>query len=108
MEITNESKAVLYEMYNYYSMQRKCGKPKREAVYFGSACKIRDTLFPESPLSDMEDSLFELKRNGLINGQLGDNSIECCTLTDFAIISIEKLPAGSLLTLSKFLISFIL
>lgn len=106
MEITNESKAVLYEMHNYYSMQRKCGKPKREAVYFGSAHKIRENLFPELLLEDVEDALIELKRDGFISGQLCDNSIECCALTDSAIVSIERLPVSALSTLCKFLSLF--
>ena len=107
MDITNESKAVLYEMYNYYSMQRKCGKPKREAIQFGSAKDIKGTLFPDLIFEDLEDSLRELGSNGLLKNFYADDTVYQCALTDSAIVTIENLPKSALLTLAKFVVSFI-
>ena len=107
MDITNESKAVLYEMYNYYYMQRKCGKPKREAIQFGSAKDIKELLFPDLILEDLEDSLRELGRNGFLKNFYANNTVYYCTLTDSAIVAIESLPEGALLTLAKFVSFFI-
>ena len=53
MNLTKDAKVILYEMYNYYLMQRQCGKSKRESVSFGSAENIRNLLFPEMLLEDV-------------------------------------------------------
>lgn len=88
-------------------MKRKCGISKRESVQFGSAQDILNDLFPKMLLEDLEDSLKELGRNGFLNNFYADNTVYNCTLTDYAIVTIEKLPKDDLKTISKFISAFI-
>lgn len=107
MNLTNDSKLILFEMYNRYQSDRKCGKSRRAAKAFGSAQRIHDELLPHMLLEDIDDSLIELKRSGFISGICCDNSVDECALTDHAIVTMEQLPPDAFVTLAKFLMHFI-
>lgn len=107
MEVTKESKTVLYELYNQYQIRRHCGTSKRKAISFGSAQDIQNSFFPDMNIEDLEDALCELGRNELLNNEYADNTVWSCYLTDKAIVAIENLPAAALTSVIKFISAFI-
>lgn len=107
MNLTKESKLLLFEMYNQYLLRRSCGKSRRESKRFGSPERIREVLSLDMLPEDLDDSLVELKRNGFIKGLCCNNSVDLCELTDYAIVTLEQLPSDALSTLAKFLAHFI-
>ena len=73
--LTKDSKTVLYRLYKEYLARKKNNAPKIDAKSFGSASMIRDSMFPDWILEDVEESLRELGRNGFLNNLYADDTV---------------------------------
>lgn len=107
MDLTNDAKKVLYELYKEYSARRKRNEPRRKAAHFQSASFIHSEFFRDWLLEDVEDCLRELGRNGFLNNQYADNTIHNCFLSDHAITVMEAQKKEVLSNVVDFVAKFI-
>lgn len=107
MNLTKESKKVLYVLYKEYEKRRKSGQSRSDSRFFSSASDIQSNFFPSIPLADIEDSLRELGINGFLNNFYADNTIYICNLSDYAIATMEELPKDRFVSITDFISKFI-
>lgn len=107
MNLTKESKKILYVLYKEYEKRRKSGQSRSASRFFSSASDIQNNFFPSIPLIDIEDSLRELGRSGFLNNFYADNTIYICNLSDHAITTMEELPKDRLISITDFIAKFI-
>lgn len=95
-------------MYKEYRHRREdlC-QTRREALYFGTAADIQQSLMESEYLEDVRAYLFELRRNGFVSAFKADNTLYQCTLTATAISAMENLPKDTLLSIADFISKFI-
>lgn len=105
--LTKDAKTVLYHLYREYCSRRNENISKSNAKDFGSAGSIHASLFPDWSLEDIEDTLRELGREGFVTNLHGDNTIISCTLSDFAIATMENQKKEILISLADFIAKFI-
>lgn len=105
--LTKDSKTILYYLYKEYLARRKNNVSKIDAKSFGSASMIRDSMFPDWILEDVEESLRELGRNGFLNNLYADNTVCECLLTDSAIFTMENQKKNIFLSVADFVSKFI-
>lgn len=105
--LTKDSKTVLYVMYREYLSRRKNNVSRSRAKSFGSASMIRESLFRDWSLEDLEDSLRELGRNGFLNNFYADDTVCECLFTDSAISIMENQKKDILLSVANFVSKFI-
>ena len=104
--LTKDSKTVLYHLYKEYLARKKNNTPKIDAKSFGSASMIRDSMFPDWILEDVEESLRELGRNGFLNNLYADDTVCECLLTDSAIITLKNQKKNIFLSVADFISKF--
>lgn len=102
--LTNDSKKLLYALYQEYLARRNVHIPRSRATYFHSALSIHENFASELCLEDVEDSLRELGRNGFVKNCHGDNTILHCYLTDEAIALFESFPSKALSNVANFIV----
>ena len=90
IELTKDAEYLIKVLYARYLDQRQYGKSKFDSAYFGSSENIYNTFFDEWPLDDLDSTLRELGRNGLVKNLYADDSVEKCMLTTDGIIYMEK------------------
>ena len=98
---------VLSHFYKEYCSRHDENIPRSVAKDFGSAGSIHASLFPDWSLEDIEDTLRELGREGFVTNLHGDNTIISCTLSDFAIATMENQKKEVLISLADFIAKFI-
>lgn len=107
MNISKDSKKVLFILYNEYENRRKHGSLKSKARFFSSAQSIKDNYFPDIPLEDIEDFLRELDSHNYLDNFYADGTIWTCNLSDFAITTLENYPKETFLSIADFISKFI-
>lgn len=107
MVLTKDAKTVLFTLYKEYERRRKHGSSKSKAKNFDSAKSIQENFFPKMLLEDVEDSLRELGRNDFLDNFYADNTIYFCSLSDFAISTMESQAKETLLNIADFITKFI-
>lgn len=105
--LTKDAKTVLYHLYKEYCSRHDENIPRSVVKDFGSAGSIHASLFPDWSLEDIEDTLRELGREGFVTNLHGDNTIISCTLSDFAIATMENQKKEILISLADFIAKFI-
>lgn len=107
MDITKDSKAVLFLLWREYKRRRNAGQPRLQACSFSDSRAIRDLLAPDMDADDLLAALWELKNAGYVDGLNADNDLINCALTDAAISALEKLPLETVKTVADFIGNFI-
>lgn len=107
MQLTNDSKKLLYSLYKEYSNRRAYNVPKIQSKCFGASESIQENFAPSATLDDVREYLRELDRNGFVSNFYGNGDIRNCELTDFAISTMEKLPKENFLSVADFISKFI-
>lgn len=105
--LTSDAKTMMFELYKEYKNRRSVGIPKADAKNFISATSVMENFFPSWCLSDVEDTMRELGRNGYLNNLYADNTIYCCSLSDDAIAKLENQPKETFLSVADFISKFI-
>ena len=90
IRLTKDSDALISVLYKEYLRKRKNGVPKGEAKYLGGAKHIQSTFVPRWLLADVEETLWELERAGLLLCQSADNTVILTALSDDGIIYMEN------------------
>lgn len=107
MTLTKDAKTVLYKLYKEYSDRRKHGFTKSDSKNFINGEEIQKNFFPNLLLEDVEDSLRELGRNKFLNNLYADGTVYTCSLSEFAIATMENLPKETFNSITDFISKFI-
>ncbi len=107
MQLTKDAKSVLYILYKEYENRRKHNVSKSQAKSFDSAQSIQETFFPNSSLENIEDVLRELEKNNFLENFYADGTIYYCSLSDFAITTMNSQRKENLLSIADFISKFI-
>lgn len=105
--LTNDAKKLLYGLYKEYVARRSIGVSRSSAKMFRSAQSVHENFFPEWNISDVEDTLRKLGRNGYVKNFYADNTVYNCQLCDDAISDLENLPKDIFLNVTDFIAKFI-
>ncbi len=89
-ELTKDSDALISALYKEYLQKRKDGVVKGKAKILGGAEYIHQAIVPKWELGDVEETLWELSRAGLLACIPADNTVWMATLTDSGIIHMEN------------------
>ncbi len=90
IQLTKDSDALICALYKDYLQKRKDGVSKGDAKILGGAEHIQRTIVPKWILEDVEETLWELHRAGLLLCQPADNTVYLTILTDAGIIYMEN------------------
>lgn len=90
LQLTKDSDALICLMYKKYCQDRKEGKSKIDAKRFGSVENIHKCLTPKWACEDVDETLRELSRAGMIKCRFGDGIILDSQFTDDGIIYMES------------------
>lgn len=107
LELTKDAKAILYSLYKEYENKIKTGDSRIHAKNIGSAEAIKEQLFPDKLVADIEDLLRELDRNGFLDITYADNIPYYGSLSDYAISTMESQTKETLLSIADFVSKFI-
>lgn len=105
--LTEDSKTVLYVLYQEYLSRRKYGFSKRDSKSFRSEESIHVSFFSDWSPDDVSDCLRELDRNGFLDTFYSDGEITLCNLSDYAIATLENQPRETFLSVAEFISKFI-
>jgi hypothetical protein len=105
--LTKDSKTVLYHLYKEYCVRRSNGISRSNAKEFHSSESVQKLLFPDWSVSDVDDCMCELGRNGYLSNHHASDLIYDSTLTDKAIVTMENQKKETLLNVVNFLTQFI-
>lgn len=105
--LTKDSKTVLYHLYKEYCVRRSNGISRSNAKEFHSSESVQKLLFPDWSVSDVDDCMYELGRNGYLSNHHASDLIYDSTLTDKAIVTMENQKKETLLNVVNFLAQFI-
>lgn len=87
--LTKDSATLLSVMYKHYLSQRKSGISKSDANYFENSSFIQENLISKWSFDDVDDTLRELSRSGLVSCCWYDDSAHDIILTDSVICKFE-------------------
>lgn len=90
VRLTKDSDALISALYKEYLQKRENGTPKGEAKWFGGASHIQETIVPNWIIGDVEETLWELERAGMLLCQPASNTINMTILSDDGIIYMES------------------
>lgn len=90
VKLTKDSDALICALYKEYLQKRENGTTKGQAKWFGGANHIRETIVPKWLLGDVEETLWELHRAGLLVCQSADNTVYLAALADDGIVYMEN------------------
>ena len=99
--LTKESKTVLYHLYKEYRFRRSASKS------FGSSERVQASFFPDWTISDVDDCMRELKRNGFLHTMIASNLVYESELTDDAIAIMDNQKKDTFVNITNFLLKFI-
>ena len=105
--LTKESKTVLYHLYKEYQVRRSNGVPRTDSKNFGSSESVHNLIFPDWLVSDIDDCMCELGRNGYLENNHASGLIIEAKLTDKAIVTLENQKKETLINVVNFLAQFI-
>lgn len=107
MDISKDSKKLLFLIYKSYLKKREDGMSRSNAISFGTSEDIYHDIMPESSADDVKSFLYELKNAGYIQGSDYDNKLCICELTNKAIVTLENYPKETFVSIASFLANFI-
>lgn len=87
--LTDEADLMLCTLYQAYTERRKCGESRFDACVFGGSETMQMLYFPAWSTDDIDDILWELARNGLLDTNDGDNTVQFCMLTSDALVYMQ-------------------
>lgn len=90
IELTKDSDALISVLYKEYLQKRKSGVSKGNAKILGGAEYIHQNLVSKWEFGDVEETLWELSRAGLLDCMPADNTVWMASLTDSGIIYMES------------------
>lgn len=105
--LTKDSKTVLYNLYKEYRVNRSNGLSRSDSKDIGSSEQVQKSLFPDWSVSDVDDCMCELSRNGYLHTHHASDLIYESELTDEAIVVMENQKKETLLNIANFLAQFI-
>ncbi len=105
--LTKESKTVLYHLYKEYRSRRKNGQSRSTSKSFGSSERVQASFFPDWTISDVDDCMRELKRNGFLHTMIASNLVYESELTDDAIAIMDNQKRDTFVNITNFLLKFI-
>lgn len=105
--LTSEAKSMIFILYKEYKARRIHKVPKRDAKFFKDAESVHQTFFSDWAFVDVEETMRELGRNCYLDNFYADDTIWCCSLSDFAIATLEAQPKETFLSVADFVSKFI-
>lgn len=90
IRLTKDADALICVLYKEYLEQRKAGKSKNSAKYFGGSQQIHTKLMTKWSFEDVDDTCRELSRAGLLGCLFADDVTAEAMLTDLAIYYMEN------------------
>lgn len=90
IKLTKDSDALICALYREYLQRRKNGIAKGQAKILGSAQRIHETIVPKWIFGDVEETLRELARAGVLTCLNADDTVYLATLSDQGIIYMEN------------------
>ena len=90
LKLTKESDFMICQLYKNYLEQRKAGISKIQAKHIGGSHQIHKSIFNKWLFEDVEETMLELNRAGLLHCISADNLVLDSFLTDSAIIYMEN------------------
>ena len=105
--LTKDSKTFLYHLYKEYCLRRSNGLSRSASKEFDSSESVQKLLFPDWSVSDVDDCMCELGRNGYLDNHHASDFIYDSSLTDKAIVTMENQKKETLLNVVNFLAQFI-
>lgn len=106
MELTKESKKVLFKLYKEYLERIQSGTPRVKAKSFDPGI-INQTIFQEYSPSDFNDYLCELGSRYYLDNFYGDGIVEHTSLTNSAIFEMENRFKNGILDVADFISKFV-
>lgn len=103
VDITKDSEKLLCSLYKVFLDRRKSGEPKRSARRFEDEFFSANEPFASMDPSDVDDSILELHRKGLLKVFIGGD----CDLTDDALVYLENRFKNGLVSVLSFLAQFV-
>lgn len=88
--LTKDADALICVIYKTYLQRRKSGNSKEQAKFLGGAAQVQAEIIPKWSLPDVEDTLWELHRAGLLSCFGADNTVYDAILSDVGIIYMEN------------------
>ena len=90
IKLTKDSDALICAIYKEYLQKLKNGNPKSKAKYLGSAEDIQYSIVPKWVIENIEETLWELDRSGLLDCYPADNTVYSAVLNDAGISYMEN------------------
>lgn len=103
IELTKDSDALISALYKDYLQKRKDGISKGRAKFLGSAEQIHQNIVPKWVFEDVEETLWELSRAGLLDCIPADNTVYMAIMADAGIIYMESRFKDGLLEVLDYL-----
>lgn len=106
-QLTKDAEKLLCLIYKSYLDRCKTNSSQSDCNYFGSTRDIHKNFLPNQYFDDVNELVWELKRNDLINGDTGDNILLEISLTSSAIIYMENRFKNGVKDIADFITKFI-
>ena len=90
IQLTKDADALICVLYKNYLEKRKSGVSKRTAGYFGSSREIHANLMCKWSFDDVDDTIRELSRAGLLRCLFADSIAYEVSISDNGVIYMEN------------------
>jgi hypothetical protein len=105
--LTRDSEKLICSMYKRYTEKRSAGYSKSDAAFFGNTHDIHENFCPTKTFEDVDEMVWELKRNGYIDGDEGENILFEISITSSCIVYMENRFKNGAKDILSFLSNFI-
>lgn len=90
LQISKDADYLICTLYHEYRTRLKNGIAKSDAIYFGDAEMIQNTIAPELSTTDISEISRELCNNNYLAGLYADDELTESALTPSAIVYMEN------------------
>lgn len=106
-QLTRDAQKLLCSMYRQYLEKRSSGSPKTDANYFGDTHLVHEVFCPSASFEDVDELIWELRRNDYILGDPGDDILSEISITSSGIVFMENRFKNGMKDVLSFLANFI-
>lgn len=106
-QLTRDAQKLLCRMYKQYLERCASGLSKTDANYFGDTYLVHKTFCPSVSFEDVDELIWELRRNDYILGDPGDDILSEVSITSSGIVFMENRFKNGIKDVLSFLANFI-
>lgn len=88
--LSKDADIMLCLLYKEYCQRIKNGSSNLQAKMFGGAEEVKESFYPKTSLENVNETLNELSRAGIVIGVHGDGIFQDLYLTDLALAKMEN------------------